>query len=186
MTAIETKPTTKTNQKTWLDWQHEVLPQLPDPSTDDLLSREEFLNALRSRGADISEGTLSFWEKSGILPRAVRRWRGVPQAFYPFWMVGAVKYVFDARAQDRSLAEIKPKMDARMPMWVMSAVQWRMQEDVVQDAARPAITEYALAMQSSVTKPIGGVRVTLLTDDGDEIGMPWEITINRKPTTNDS
>jgi len=178
MTATATKPSPKTNQKTWLDWQHELLPQLPDPSTDELISREEFLDQLRGRGVDVSNGTLAFWEKSGVLPRAVRKWRGVPQAFYPFWLLSAVAFVYNERDRDRSLAEIKPRMDAQLRMAVLSAAQWRHPEEDAKSKVRPALTEYVITMRKHADAPIGGVRVTLMTPDGKELGDSWDVRVD--------
>lgn len=110
--------TATVNRKTWLDWQREVLPGLPDPPTIALMSRDELLDVLRVRGVDVSDGTLAFWEKSGTLPRAVRRWRGEPHAFYPSWMLGAVEFVYREREAKRSLTQIAPAVVARIPFWI--------------------------------------------------------------------
>ena len=73
-------------KETWADWQSPASPE-PEP----LLTRAELVERVRADGFDVTERVLAYWEHSGVLPRAVRRWRdGKPAALYPQWAVSAV------------------------------------------------------------------------------------------------
>jgi hypothetical protein len=80
----------KPRHTTWLDppwaWPHTDFSWMNDP--DRFITRQELLERVREFGADdavaVDETTLVFWEKRGVLPRPVHRWRdGAPRALYP-------------------------------------------------------------------------------------------------------
>jgi len=141
MPTTET-PTTK--RATWLD---DLPDYLRDYPPDGLYSREEVLGSLQDRGVDVNEVTLVFWEKSGILPRPVRRWRdGAPRALYPPWAVDAIVHLRVLQAQGRTLEQIRPLMQAHR----LAVVMW---EDPIagpKTDARTALLAYAQALGLNV------------------------------------
>src|SRR4051794_17405494 len=67
--------------ETWEDW-------LPEgaPAPDQFLTRDELVDRLRRYGIDVDARDLRFWERSGVLPRPVkRRYNGATWALYPDW-----------------------------------------------------------------------------------------------------
>ncbi len=180
VTEAPTKPPPKNNQKTWLDWQHESLPELPDPATEALLSREEFLDELRRRGIDLPEVTLTHWEKAGLLPRAIRRWQGAPKSFYPWWMLNVVAELKRMHDRDMSLAEIRPRMRPTILMNVVNSVAWANPLDKPTQETRPSLEAYVRAWEQTGGERVGGVSVQLLRDNGDPIpGAGFEFGIAR-------
>jgi hypothetical protein len=89
---------------TWRDW---LAPDAPDPSDDDLLTRDAFVTAVQARTPHIQPTTIASWERAGALPRpARRRLRGVLQATYPRWLVALAAAIPTLRAEGNSLAAI--------------------------------------------------------------------------------
>lgn len=96
----------KARRETWLDW----LP-VGTPEPDELLTRAQFLDRLRQRGVDVTESTLLHWERTGALPRAVRRWRGrTPATWYPVWLVPLAARIPGLQADGLELREIGPRL----------------------------------------------------------------------------
>jgi len=141
--------TAKLNRETWLDG----LPDdVRDTPPDELYTREEVLGLLGDRGIDVNEVTLVFWEKSGILPRPVRRRRdGAPRALYPPWAVDAIAHLRDLQAQGRSLEQIAPLMRS----WKLTAVE-------ATDRATLRVLEHAVVWKDPGFGPMNDARTTLL------------------------
>jgi len=153
MIAIErdSRPTiAKENRATWFDG-------VPDMPIDAMYTRAEVLGLLQDRGIDINEITLVYWEKSGVLPRPIRRHRdNAVRAFYPPWAVDAIEYVRDLQAKGRSLDAIKPLMSS----WKLAAVQWN-------DPLSAPLTDVRTALMA-VAEAVGvdAARITYtFTDD---------------------
>jgi hypothetical protein len=101
-TAAPTKAPPKAKQETWADWF-----TIPIPDAE-LVTRQDILARAKAEGFDVPEGSLVYWEKQGILPRAIRKWRdGKPAALYPRHAVNAVITVPIMQQQRASLAEIR-------------------------------------------------------------------------------
>jgi DNA-binding transcriptional MerR regulator len=128
---VKEKP--RNNKETWLDGLPDRLREMP---ADALFTREEILDMLRDRSVDVNEVTLVFWEKSGILPRPLRRWRdGAPRALYPPWAVDAIAHLRDLQGQGRTLEQIAPLMQS----WKLSPIVWG-------DPVGPALTDARTAL----------------------------------------
>ena len=102
MVAAEAPP--KPKRETWRDW----LPDgAPEPEARELLTRDEFLNALRDRDVPITTSMLVHWERAGALPRAVRRWQdGAPRALYPEWLIRLAALIPSLQERGLPLREI--------------------------------------------------------------------------------
>ena len=114
-TEKDSRPTTaKDHRSTWFDG-------VPDMPIDAMYTRTEVLESLQDRGVDVNEITLVFWEKSGVLPRPVRRHRdNAVRALYPPHAVDAIQYVRELQAKGRSLDAIRPLMIS----WKLASVTW--------------------------------------------------------------
>lgn len=98
---------TQASRETWRDWL-----TIPIPDAE-LVTRQDILVRAKAEGFDIPEGSLVYWEKQGILPRAIRKWRdGKPAALYPPGVWAAVVTVPIMRRQHFSLDEIKRRVRA--------------------------------------------------------------------------
>jgi len=148
----------ETKRQTWLD----LLPDgAPRPPLDSMLTREELLEELHRRGVEVTSVTLVFWEKSGVLPRAVRRYRGGrAHTLYPRFAVDAIAQVRDRQAAGRTLEEIAPLVRA----WAASAVTWRDPLAQPLASARAGVAPLARAYGAAAA------RVVLLDEDGAEVG----------------
>jgi DNA-binding transcriptional MerR regulator len=130
----------RANRATWFDDIPDYLKEMP---VEGLYSREEVLGSLQDRGIDVNEVTLVFWEKRGILPRPIRRWRdGAPRALYPPWAVDAIEHLRNLQAQGRPLSEIAPLMQAHK----LAAVMWADPIAGPMTDARTALLAYANAL----------------------------------------
>src|SRR5262249_32616345 len=93
--------------QTWMDW----APAMPEPDASDLLTRRDFLAALRARNVHVAERTLIYWEKRGALPRPIPQRLGrAAQAAYPAWAVPIAASVPGLQAEGLSLPEIGEKL----------------------------------------------------------------------------
>jgi len=107
-----------TNKETWFDGLPDYLREMP---VEGMYTRAEVLGSLQDRGVDVNEITLVYWEKSGILPRPIRRHRdNAPRALYPPWAVDAIEHLRELQAKGRTLDQIRPLMRARK----LAAVMW--------------------------------------------------------------
>lgn len=72
---------TKPKRITWRTWWPE---SLPEPKAHELLTRDDLVQELHHRGAELPANTLRQWERRGVLPRPeVRSFRGTVQSTYP-------------------------------------------------------------------------------------------------------
>ena len=154
-TGKDSKPTTaKENQATWFDG-------VPDMPIDAMYTRTEVLGSLQDRGVDVNEITLVYWEKSGVLPRPVRRHRdNAVRALYPPWAPDAIEYVRDLQAKGHPLDAIRPLMNS----WKLSAVQWNDPLSAPLTDARTAL----LAIAEAVGVDAARITYTFTDDNGVE------------------
>jgi DNA-binding transcriptional MerR regulator len=157
MIAIErdSRPTTaKENRATWFDG-------VPDMPIDAMFTRAEVLDSLQDRGVDVNEITLVYWEKSGVLPRPVRRHRdNAVRALYPPHAVDAVQYVRDLQAKGHPLDAIKPLMSS----WKLASVQW----DDPLSAPLVDVRTALLAVAAAVGVDAARITYTFTDDNGFE------------------
>jgi len=82
-----------TDRQTWVKALDEIGPHARP--ADDLMSRAELLQILRSQGIPLTKRSLQEWERIGVLPSAViQKYGGRPQATYPRWWDSLVIEVF--------------------------------------------------------------------------------------------
>ncbi|MDP9363481.1 MAG: hypothetical protein M3Q10_04495 [Chloroflexota bacterium] len=163
----EAPSATKPKRWTWFDHRPADWPP-PDPA--DLLDRQELLEELRDRGVEVDDVALVFWEKSGVLPRPMRRWRdGAPRALYPRHAIDAVAHLRQLQAAGRSLDEIAPIMRA----WELAPTQWEDPYSKPLTAARAALLDLARALNIDPAV----IRVTFLDDAGEQIRRSHDIPI---------
>ncbi len=150
---------TKPKQPNWID----VLPPgAPRPDLDGLLTRQELIEDLHDRGVEVDEIALVYWERRGILPRAIRTRRGGrPYALYPHYAFEAVKHLRQLQAAGKSLEEIAPFMK----MWALAPVQW---EDPYTQPTSD-VREPLLAFARALRPEAAGIRVELLDEEGRTI-----------------
>jgi DNA-binding transcriptional MerR regulator len=156
---MPTAETPTTNQETWLDWQPEGAP-LPQ-----LLSHDELLSLLHSRGNDVSPYTLEHYRRNGILPRPVRRQHaGKVRPVYPIWFVPAIETLKELQGLGWTLDEIKPHLKAQARTVVMN-------DPLVSPRAalEAAARSYASAVVAESGFPIATVRITLLDSRGNDL-----------------
>lgn len=107
----------KPKQETWRDWMPEgsAAPKM-------LFLRDEFIDRLRELGVRVDAPTLRLWERTGVLPRVVKEWRGdANYAVYPLWMMGVVVLLRDLQREGLSLAEIGPALRETAPSFISEA-----------------------------------------------------------------
>lgn len=78
--------TEQDDYETWESWLAEGT-VVPDA---DLMTREELLASLRSRGVTVSARDLTAWQSAGVIPFGVRRWHAKTRTFctlYPSMMM---------------------------------------------------------------------------------------------------
>ncbi len=165
--------TSKGGQRTWEDRLPEYL-----RNPDLYYTRDEVLGVLRDRGIDVDEVALVYWEKAGILPRAVRRWRdGVPRALYPPWAVDAIAHLRELQAKGRKLSDIAKVM----PAWELAPIVWQDPYAAPLNSARAALLELAKV----VGVDAAGIRVVFTDDEGQEVWtheLPVPSEWRRQPT----
>jgi DNA-binding transcriptional MerR regulator len=151
--------TAKENRATWFD---DVPDYLQDIPPDGLYTRQEVIGSLADRGVDVNEVTLVFWEKQGILPRPVRRWRdGAPRALYPPWAVDAIAHLRALQSQGRTLEQIAPLMTAHR----LAAVVWQDRWGPAMTDARTALLAYAEALEIDILA-LEGITILFNGDSG--------------------
>jgi hypothetical protein len=128
--------------RTWLD----TLPEGdPEPSLDELMTRQELVEKLRANGIPVSETDIVFWEKRGVLPRAIRRHRdGAPRALYPKRAYGAIAILRSLQRDGMSLDAIT----RFLWQWATKTLVFRAPSDEEIRARRgedPRITEFSAA-----------------------------------------
>ena len=98
-------PTSKNGHQTWLD----LMPPGNRPAKAEMLTRDELLTELKDRGVELNDTTLVFYEKSGVLPRAVRSRRdGSPVALYPDAAVDWIAYARQLQDSGTPLSQLAP------------------------------------------------------------------------------
>ncbi len=101
---MATEAPTRPNKETWVDW---VKDGAPDPSPEDLITRDELIDHLREAGIPITTRELRYWETEGALPRPVKRSHtGAIRAVYPRWVLRLVPRLRTLRHQGVPLPEI--------------------------------------------------------------------------------
>ena len=170
------KPTpTKPKRETWRDWMPEGFPQ---PSDEELVTRSELLDRLRSdpqRTIDITERTLRLWESEGILPGPIRqRHKGATRALYPPWYATLVIYA------DLGKYSRRPEGLAVM----VRELTWRAiltneldQFDVMKEQLPDALGELADRYQELMNERPAMAVVTLLNKAGQARGtFAWDLS----------
>ncbi len=152
---------TKAPKETWVDWMPEGA---PEPG---LLTRDELLEMLRTRGVDLSPSTLDFYRRSGVIPRPVRRWyAGQTRPVYPEWLVGAITHLRTLQEQGRALQDIEPYMRA----WALSEIRWVDPLKPATTVVDRALKTYAQeVMEKTHTPSVNTIRVIFLDDDGNDV-----------------
>ncbi|MDP9357099.1 MAG: MerR family transcriptional regulator [Chloroflexota bacterium] len=103
-TEAPTRPPKEINKETWVDW---VKDGAPDPSPEDLITRDELIDRLREAGIPITTRELRYWETEGALPRPVKRSHtGAIRAVYPTWVLRLIPRLRTLRHQGVPLPEI--------------------------------------------------------------------------------
>ncbi len=153
---MPTQAATKPKRETWLD----LLPDdAPEPS---LITRDELIGTLKDRGVDINEVTLVYWEKSGVLPRPVRRWNtGAPRAMYPIYAIDTISYLRGLQAEGRTLDQIAPLVRA----WALNVIKWH-------DPLRGALAEAQnalLKLAITVGGDVSTIRIAITNDADEEV-----------------
>lgn len=175
MTA--TAPAKAPPKETWRDWMH---PDTPEP--EPLLTRTEFLDRLHAEGIDVPETSLVYWEKEGILPRAVRRWRdGKPATLYPEWLIPAVNTVRVMQDMGESLPAIRATIRSiyRLPL----SEDEQIARNTAYDAALKALIEPIATLVQQWERwsreEMEGVRILLRTKDGAEVHHNFDPVVRR-------
>jgi len=171
------KPTANPKQPNWFD----LLPDgAPRPPLEALLTREELLEELQRRGVDVDQVTLMYWERRGMLPRAVRRYRdGRAHALYPAHAISAVAHLRELQTTGRTLKEIMPLMR----MWALSSITW--EDPLAKPLTRARAELLAVARTLGfLGKDVAGIRVAFTNDAGEEVfshEMPVPIELREEP-----
>ena len=156
MTTTATKP----KRETWVTW-------MPAGATDvERITRDDLIEELAIEGVAVTARTLMYWEKQGVLPHPERKWSdGAPRVFYPRWFIPAIKHLRELQNSGLTLDKIRPFMRS----WALSTVQWADPFADPQQRARAAITEWVRLHHQWNEPRVGGVKVQLVTDDGEII-----------------
>jgi DNA-binding transcriptional MerR regulator len=174
-------PTTaKEHRTTWFD---DVPDYWRDMPVEGLYTREDVLGSLQDRGVNVNEVTLVFWEKTGILPRPVRRWRdGAPRALYPPWAVDAILHLRNLQAQGRTLDQIAPLMTAHR----LASVAWQDPIGPAMTDVRSALLAYAQALEidilaiEGITIRYNGTDDTMLHEETLTVPVEFRQSIVRR------
>ncbi len=104
MTTTDTP--TRSKQVTWRDppWS-----PVGAPEPDELMTRDELIEALNREGLGVSVGDLRNWQSAGVVPYAVKRWTGdATRGVYPGWMVDVVRDLRRLQGEGYKLRQIGP------------------------------------------------------------------------------
>jgi len=192
------KRATKGNTATWRDW----LPK-GAPAPDDLLTREEVLDRLRSWGVEATAADLRYWEYEGILPRAVRRQHaGAVRAVYPAWFPHMVRRLRDLQAEGATLNEIAPQLriHARLTLaYEQSGTSTRARDAAVRVppwAQQPEDIQLGFDLAAALEKladahakfrgvPVARIEVHVVGTDGRATKYPMPIATSESTDTSD-
>jgi DNA-binding transcriptional MerR regulator len=150
-------------RETWLD----LLPDdAPRPTLDAMLTRDEVIAELQRRGVDIPLATLLSWERTGVLPRAVRRYRhGRSQMLYPAFAIDAIALVRTYQAQGQTLQEIS----AIVRLAAMNVIVWQDPLAASLHATGEELIALARAYAFLGWRPVHRIQVTLVDEKGGVI-----------------
>src|SRR5215213_4950779 len=141
---------------------------------DEFLTRPQLVEAVREQGAEIDEGTLVFWEKRGLLPRAIRRYRdGAPRALYPPRAVDVVIAIREMQQAGMTLDLIAPLM--RKYALTNTAIRV---SDPLRTSARFTALRLAISEERRLGLPedtIRSVEFRFKGANGNLVGAPGEI-----------
>jgi hypothetical protein len=161
--ATDAPPKRRAKHETWLDWMpyNSPMPQL--------LSHDELLSLLRSRGTEITSAGLQYYRHRGILPRPIRRQHaGKVRPVYPVWFVPAIETLKELQGLGWSLDEIKPHLK------VEAGVTYASPEDILvphRVAMEAAARLYAHALITEFGLPVAAIRFSFLDDAKNEINF---------------
>src|SRR5215213_2072102 len=90
-------------------WRDMMPPDAPEPAR--LLSRDELIDELRSRGLDVAESELLHWQAQQVIPYAEKERIGkVSYTRYAPWMVDAIQELVRLRTDGMRLLQIRTEM----------------------------------------------------------------------------
>jgi len=93
-------------RRTWKDW---AAPNAPEQVQ--LLSRDELIEELRARGADVTNRDLLYWQNREVIPYPIRiRVDSTSVARYPPWMIDLVLRLRHLQAEGWKLQRLRPVM----------------------------------------------------------------------------
>jgi hypothetical protein len=103
MPRAKTPATEMQTLGSWRDW----LPEGMTVERDELITRTELAAALMQNAVLVEPNDLRFWERVGVLPRAIKQWHDTSvQAVYPIWFVELVVGVRMLQWNGWTLAQI--------------------------------------------------------------------------------
>jgi len=133
------KNTKPKERRTWL---HLMAADTEEPPT---FTRQELIDRLALEGITLTPVTLAYWEREGIIPGSVRRWRnGATQSVYADWMLPLVRSVRGMQAQGVSLDKIRSAV--RRTPW-QTAMEPPGQPPATEEEARARFTDYIKASE---------------------------------------
>jgi DNA-binding transcriptional MerR regulator len=156
MTTPETAPA-KPTQATWADW----MPPGDNTEHAPTWTREELIARLATLGVTVTVTDFRFWEGSGVLPRAVKRWheetRSV-RALYPGRAVWIVSDLRDLQNAGCSLKQIGRILRGRAQTYHLPDPY----------NLRPAIVEAVRQREQQTGEPVSVVMVRFTDAFGHE------------------
>jgi len=154
--TTETTPA-KPKQETWADW----MPPGDNTEHDPVWTREELIARLATLGVPVAVTDFRFWEGSGVLPRAVKRWheetRSV-RALYPRRAVWIVSDLRDLQAAGCSLKQIGRILRGRAQTYHLPDPY----------NLRPAIVDAVHQREQQTGEPVSFVMVRFTDHHGHE------------------
>lgn len=119
MPKQKTPSTGKTNNQTWRDLLPEGSKDIP---TDKLFTREQLSEILARVNVKVSPEDLRYWEREGILPRAVRKWHdGASRSVYPGWYANLVYHLRKLQGKGYTLEQIRRRIEAHARLLTTAA-----------------------------------------------------------------
>ena len=158
-------------QETWRDW---LAPGQAEPRP--LLTRAELVARTRAFGVKVSPVDLYYWEYTGVLPRAVKRWHeGAVRALYPEWFPYLILSLRDAQEAGKSLDEIAALLRDTFYQSLAKSGGSPLISIVEQsvlafghETVLPALVVLARRFEQRTGQRVAAVRLELL-GDGDEL-----------------
>jgi len=152
---------TKSKRETWREWIN--VGRLMEPKQ--LMTRSEIVSKLQSEGVDVSERTLGYWEKIGVLPHPVREWHeGAVRAIYPAFTADAVRYVRHRQGAGWALEKIA----LEMPDWFRNAAM--LPHVAVENRIhklKQDLLDAAELIERTEGEPVAGIEMNLIrAEDG--------------------